>query len=117
MSKYKQKVIPIVDDSLFVEMPLGKLKNYISDYFNKEIRNQNVKNIHKGLTISITKSGLRHLLFARHIGFVKLKVVMALKEMLIYAVYCNFHEPDADDGKEIIGYFNFKCKVKVEGKK
>lgn len=114
MSKYKQNIIPAVDDSQFAGMKLGELKKYVRAFFNENFRNKTVKNTHKGISIKMSMSGLKHLFNARRSGFVKIKAVMALDEMLKYAEYSNFKEPDANDTLDILGYFNFKCKVKVE---
>ena len=116
MSKYKQKIVPVVADNQFAGMRLGQLREYVTNYFDKHIKDCKLINLHKGITVEIRKAGLRHLLYARNAGYVKLKAVMILKEMLINAVYCNFNEPDNDDGLNVIGYLNFKCKAKIEDK-
>ena len=116
MSKYKQTEIPEVDDKQFNDMPLGKLKKYVTNYFDREIKNSTVKNIHKGITVEIRKAGLRHLIHARNAGYVKLKAVIVLKEMIKNAEYSNFNEPDDNDGLDVLGYFNLKCKAKIEEK-
>lgn len=116
MSYYKQPSVPVVDDKQFEGMALGKIKTYVSDFFDKNLRDTQVKNLHKGITIDMRKAGLRHVIHARNPGYVKMKAVMVVKEMLRNAVYCNFGEPDANDAANVMGYFNFKCKVNVEGK-
>ena len=116
MTKYKQKVIPKATDSQFKGMKLGELKTYVSDVFSQTIANTKVTNLHKGISIVLSKSGLRHLLYARSSGYTKLKAVVILPEMLTYATYCNFNEPDTNDGVGVLGYLNFKCNAIIEGK-
>lgn len=114
--KYKQKYTPIAKDSLFKDKKLGELKEFIKDYFNKNLRGKSVKNLHKGVTVKISRTGLNHLLYARNIGYVKIKAVVVLDKMLKHAEYTNFKEKDENDSKDILGYLNFKCKVKIENK-
>ncbi len=116
MSNYKQKTIPVVDDKQFAGMKLGKLKEYVKIYFNDNLRNMSVINQHKGISVKFSRKGFDHLIHARNVGYVKLKAVIVLKEMVENAVYLNFKDKDEDDTKDILGYFNFKSKVKVESK-
>ncbi len=114
MSKYKQTYIPVVDDTQFKEMKLSELKEYVKTYFNENLRSKTATNFHKQITVQFSRKGLDHLLYARNAGYIKLKAVVVLKEMIENAVYLNFKNKDSDDVADIIGYFNFKCKVNVE---
>jgi len=116
MSKYKQKIIPIVDDDQFIGMTLGQLKDYIKTYYNTNLKGSTIINKHKGISIQFGREGIRHLLYARKIGYTKLKAVVVLNQLMINSVYCNFKEPDITDTKEILGYLNFKAKVCIEDK-
>ena len=116
MSKYKQTVIPEVDDKQFTGMRLGELKKFVKKFYNQKLKGKIVVNQHKGVTIKFGREGIRHLLYARRAGYVKLKAVVSLSEMLQYAGYSNFQNADDDDPPEILGYLNFKVKAKVEGK-
>ncbi len=46
----------------------------------------------------------------------KIKAVVVLKKMIETAIFLNFKDKDDNDSKDILGYFNFKSKVKVEDK-
>ena len=116
MSNYRQKEIPKVDENLFVNLKLGEIKKFVSDFFEKNIKNTKIENLHKGINVEIRKAGLRHILYARNAGYNKLKAVIIMKEMIRHATYCNFKEPDEDDEVNVLGYFNFKCKVNIENK-
>jgi hypothetical protein len=116
MNKYRQNKIPVVEDKLFAGLKLGEIKTFVSDFFDKNLKNTKVKNTHKGVTVEVRKSGLRHLFHARNAGYVKFKAVIVLKEMIENAIYCNFNEPDVDDDLSVLGYMNFKCSVIVENK-
>ena len=112
--KYKQTIIPKVDDQQFEGMQLRQLKNYVREYFNNEIRNTAVTNEHKNITVKFSRKGFDHILHARNAGYVKLKAIVVMKEMIMYAEYSNFQKKDTDDPFNVLGYFNYKCKVNIE---
>ena len=104
----------ILPDHEFDGIPLGKLKTKAKQFYKTNIKGTTVVNIHKGITVQFNEAGIRHLIYARNIGFIKVKAVWLLKEMVRDATYCNFKEPDKEDSPGIIGYFNFKIKAVIE---
>ena len=104
----------VLPDHEFVGIPLGELKTMAKLFYKKNIKGSTVLNIHKGITVQFNEAGIRHLLYARNIGFIKVKAVWRLKEMVSHAIYCNFKEPGEQDSPAIIGYFNFKVHVMIE---
>lgn len=111
--KYKQAVIPYVDDAKYVPLKTGDIKRLMVEYFTENLAGKSVVNIHKGITIVLSKSGLRHVVHARRLGFYKLLGIKVLDQMLIHAKYTNFSEPDADDSEGILGYMNFTATAKI----
>ena len=114
--KYKQTIIPTVEDKQFEGLKLGQIKKFVRNYFNENIRNKTVKNKHKGITVMFTRKGLDHVIHARNAGYVKYKAIICLPKMVKNAVYLNFKDKDEDDVLDILGYLNFKCNVKVENR-
>ncbi|MFQ3578547.1 MAG: hypothetical protein SNJ71_00220 [Bacteroidales bacterium] len=113
---YKQTYIPTVNNKDFQGMKLGELKVYVKKYYNENIKNTTVTNKHKNITVKFSRKGIDHLLYARNAGFVKLKAVLKLKEIVENAVFLNFKDKDKSDSKDIFGYINMKCKVNIEEK-
>ena len=114
MSNYYQKNIPIVDDKQFENLKLGQIKRYVRDYYNLNLRHKSIINVHKGMTIQFSRKGFDHLIHSRNIGYVKIKAVIVLDKMIENAVYLNFKDKDSDDSEDVLGYFNFRCNVKIE---
>ncbi len=96
-------------------LKLGQLKKLCYSFFKEKLNGTSVKNKQKGITVAFNMRGVNHLLYARNAGYVKLKDVFILKELIQNAVFCNFKNPDANDSPDIIGYLNFKSKAKIEG--
>ena len=106
----------VVDDRLFSGMKMSEIKTFVKEYYNANLKGNTVKNIQKGITIKFSRKGFDHLIHARNVGYVKIKAIVVLKQMVENATYLNFKDRDSDDSKEILGYFNFSCKAIVEGK-
>ena len=102
-------------DVLFDQYTLGELKSQAKVFYKKNLKGRSVINRHKGITIIFNEKGLRHTLYARKIGFTKIKAIWYLDEMVQEAVYCNFKNPDYDDVNSVLGYLNFKIRINSEG--
>ena len=94
---------------------ITKLKKEMKSFYNTHLKGKTVKNKDKGISIILSSVGRNHVLYARAAGFEKLIAIKKLHEMVREAEYCNFKEPDADDGKDILGYMNFKVNVCING--
>ncbi len=116
MKKYKQTIIPNVEEKQFEGKKLGDIKRYVKDFYNKNFKGKSVKNKQKGITIKFSAKGLSHVLYARRAGYTKYKAITVLDEMLKYAEFLNFKSSDIDDPVIVLGYLNFKSKVIVENK-
>lgn len=109
------KKIPVVDDSQFAGMRLGEIKQYVKEYYDSHHKGKSVINQDKQITVYLGRDGLKHVLFARNVGYIKLKALVVISDMIREAVYCNFKGPDNNDSTKIIGYLNFKSQVIIEG--
>lgn len=105
-----------IDDDFINSLSLGALKKYVLDYFNINFHNTEVINKHKGITISLRKSGVRHVIYARNAGYIKLKAILVIDEIIKNAIFMNFKNPDIEESVDIIGYMNFKSKIQIEGR-
>jgi len=116
MSKYKQQIIPAVNESLFKDMNLSDIKKFVRKYYNENIKGETVKNKHKGISVRFTRKGIEHVVYARKGGKEKYKAVTVLQEMMRNAEYTNFKEKENKDVKAVLGYLNFKVKVNIDKK-
>lgn len=110
------KKIPTVDDSQFKGMKLGEVKQYVKTYYESNYKGKTVVNTDKQITVILGREGLHHVIFARNAGYVKLKALVVIDDMITNAEYCNFKIADEEDHKKrILGYLNFKSKAIIEG--
>ncbi len=113
----KQKYIPKVNDKQFEGMTLGNLKIYVKNHYNTNFKGKSVVNGHKNIVISFRSDGVRHVIYARNAGYVKLKAIVALDQMIKHAVFCNWKYGTTTDLKQgIIGFLHFKAKINIENK-
>lgn len=97
-------------------LKLGAVKKKCHAFFKENFNGKSVKNKHKAVTVSFNMRGINHLIYSRNPGYIKLKAVFVLRELVQNAVFCNFKNPDKNDSPDILGYLNFKSKAKIEGK-
>lgn len=107
----------ILSDNQFNGFTLSALKKAAKDYYYQNIDGKTVVNKSKGISIIFNKNGVKHVLNARNAGYVKIKAIFALRELVENAVYSNFNGPDkTDNPMNVFGYCNFKSKIIIEGK-
>jgi hypothetical protein len=116
MAKYKQTIIPKVDNKLFKDMNLSQIKKFVRVFYNEKFKGKTYINKHKGISVKFTRKGIEHVLYARGRGKEKLQAATVLNKMIQNAEYTNFKDPDENDAKIVLGYLNFKVKVDIDNK-
>jgi hypothetical protein len=115
--KYKQKIIPsIIVPNYINRSKISELKKYAKDYYKKNLQGKVIKNECLGHTISLSGQGIRKLTQGSVLYTKKVAVIYMLSDVLKYAEYSNFGQRKSNDPIELIGYYNFKCKVKINNK-
>ena len=113
MSK-KQKVIPETSILDFKDMSNKQLrdwcKNHYENYIGSTVKNDNI-----GIVIEFKRRGRKKTSHGSYMSKKKASVVKILKDVLQCAVYSNWGDRKATDPEDVIGYLNFKCKVRVDG--
>jgi hypothetical protein len=93
-----------------------ELKKLAKEYYTRRFKGKKVLNKHLGITILFTSKGINHLLYSRSLGFEKLVAVKKLNHIVEFAKFSNFKSPDLRDAKEVLGYYNFTCKIVIHNK-
>ncbi len=107
--------IPKVENKQFEGMKMGVLKKYVKAFYINNFKTKTIRNKNKEIDIKFSSVGIKHLLHARKSGYIKLKAVTVLDEMIENAIFLNFKNPDSNDTTGIIGYMNFEVFVSIEG--
>ena len=109
--KYKQIEIPCVN----IIEPENRVK-FIKNFYSENLQGKMVINKDILLTIRFTSIGKYELAYARAPYAKKIAVLQCLEKLLEVAEYNNFGQRKETDKQNVLGYFNFKAKVKIEGK-
>lgn len=91
-------------------------KKAVIDYFRTNLKDSAVVNRDTGLTIRITMASGRKTAYGEAMYPKKAEVIRILPELLEHATYNNFGQRKQGDGKDVLGYLNFKAKCILDGK-
>jgi len=109
--KYKQIEIPSVN----IIEPENRVK-FIKEFYEKNLQGKVVLNKDILLTIHFTSIGKYELAYAKAPYIKKIAVLQCLDKLLEVAEYNNFGQRKETDKQNVLGYFNFKAKVKIDRK-
>ena len=109
MKKYKQTEIPNV--TITDRKDLAKV---IKDFYNKNLQGKSVINRDLGIIIHFTSAGKSELAYGRALHAKKAAVIKCLAKLIEEAEYNNFGERKETDKNNVVGYLNFKAKVKID---
>jgi hypothetical protein len=116
MKKYRQNVIPEASTEGWTglkeyELRRKVFKTYQSNFSGKKIFNESL-----GITIEFERAGARKTSHGSSISPQKACIVPILDRLLRFAEYSNWGNRKSTDPDYIIGFLNFKVKVKIDGK-
>ena len=111
IKKYKQKIIPNVKTEKHLNSPKS-----LKDYYTKHLQGKSVVNKDLNIKILFTSLGKGKLAFGGSKTLRKASIIQCLSKVLEIAEYNNFGQRKEKDSKIILGYLNFKAKVKIDGK-
>ncbi len=113
--KYVQKVIPRVSTERFKILTPYELRKEIHRLCDL-CQGKDIRNEHIGITIQV-RGYRRKTAYGEAAYSKKAAVVECLPLLLKHAQYNNFGAPKTTDAANIIGYYNFKAYVIIDGKK
>lgn len=90
--------------------------NFVVSYFKQNYRSQIFFNKDLKININVGVSGGRKTAYGEALYNGKLALIPYLKEIIENMKYNNFGQRKTKDVVEIIGYLNFKYKIKIDGK-
>ena len=116
MKKYKQTIIPEASTEAWVKLKRNEVsvkayEEYRTRYLSKKVVNQ-----HLGITIGFEHEGARKMSHGGTVYSKKACLIMVLDQLVRYAEYSNWGNPKPTDPYYVIGFLNFKAKVRIDGK-
>jgi hypothetical protein len=114
MKKYIQKVIPEVSTK---DIPADKFlqRKFAKEYYHDNFQGKIVViNQDKGISIQFIGEGKKKSSYGAAMYTKKAAVIKILDQLLTFAQYSNWGERKESDNDYVIGYLNFKAKVKID---
>lgn len=116
MAKYKQSVIPEAFTEEWVKLTKQEVRKKLYDEYRTRCYGKKVINQSLGITVEFEHEGARKASYGSAIYSKKACLVSVLDRLVRYAEYSNWGDRKTKDDPHVIGYLNFKAKVKVDGK-
>ncbi len=117
MKKYTQKVIPEVSTDGWKNLPIKDFRKKVFTHYTEKYQGKcYVTNKHLGIVVEFDREGANKTGYGGHLYAKKACLVEVLDKMVRYAEYCNWGDRKSTDKPNVIGYLNFKVKVKIDEK-
>jgi len=114
MKKYKQTIVPEVSVGDWGKLPVFQSRKRMFDYYRNNYVGKYVKNQHLGITVEFDVVGGRKTTHGGSIYPKKKCLIEILDKTIEYAEYSNWGERKETDPPHVIGYLNFKVKIKID---
>jgi hypothetical protein len=114
---YKQVIIPEVSTENWENLTLKESRNKIFEYYRTHYPfDRTIVNQHLGITVRFESESYRKTSKGGKIYSEKSCLIEILDELILYAIFTNFGDRKRTDEPNVLGYLNFKVKVKINGK-
>jgi len=116
MAKYKQIVIPEVSTKEWITLSASDVREKLNNEYRTRYIGKKVINQCLGITVEFESTGARKTAHGSAIYSKKACLVGVLDQLIRYAEYSNWGDRKPQDIARVIGYLNFKVKVRIDGK-
>ena len=108
---------PEIDTARFKKMKVSELRTFTMKYYNLYLKGDSAT-IEKYVkeVVFINTAG-RKIAYGEAMYSAKAAVIAHLKTLIKNSTYNNWGDRKASDGKDVLGYLNFKSKITIDGKK
>ena len=108
---------PETDTDRFKKMKVSELRTFTMKYYNLYLKGDSAT-IEKYVkeVVFINTAG-RKIAYGEAMYSAKAAVIAHLKTLIKNSTYNNWGDRKASDGKDVLGYLNFKSKITIDGKK
>ena len=115
MAQYKQAIIPEVATKEWTGLPLSVTRKKMLDYYKKHYTGKRVINKDIGIAVEFERAGSKKTSYGGYLYPKKACLVEVLDQLIRHAEYSNWGERKATDPDYVIGFLNFKVKVRING--
>lgn len=97
-------------------MNQSALRKIVYQFIKNNFVGKIIRNEDTGINVQITVSSGRKTAYGEAMYLKKAAAVQILPNLIRCAKYNNFGKKKPTDAKNVIGYLNYKCKCKIDGK-
>ncbi|MDR1406335.1 MAG: hypothetical protein LBI89_03940 [Prevotellaceae bacterium] len=117
MKKYRQTVIPEASTKAWSGLSKYATQKKVFDYYkaNYLLNGKHVINQDLGISVAFERKGAEKTSFGGFIYSKKACLVEILDKVIRYAEYSNWGDRKPQDIPTVLGYLNFKVKVRIDG--
>jgi len=114
--KYKQTFIPEISTERWENLPLREVQKKMTEHYRAKYPNtRKVVNQHLGIKVGFESAGLTKTCKGGSNYPAKNCLIEILDKLIRYAEFNNFGDRKPKDKQNVLGYLNFKVKVKING--
>lgn len=117
MKKYVQTRFERVSTEKYRSLSLKELRIEAKRLYDTLWRYKTIVNIHTGMPVQFYPFGGKKTSHGEAIYSKKVALIEVLGSLVKYAKYNNWGKAKPSDGKNVIGYYNFKAYVFIDGEK
>jgi hypothetical protein len=111
--RYRQKYIPEITSEWNTKTSKD-LRKSVSKWYRKNLAGKIITNKCLSIPINFSVTGGKKLAMGGAIYLHKAELVRILPDILEHATYNNWGDKKLKDSAIVIGYLNFKCKVRID---
>jgi hypothetical protein len=115
MKKYKQTIIPETSTKDWTQLSVPEVRRKLFDEYRRRYYGKKVINQCLGITIEFEREGARKTGYSNPTYSKKACLITILDQLIHYAEYNNWGDCKPTDPDHVIGFLNFKVKVRIDG--
>ena len=115
MKKYKQQIIPMVSTESWKQLTKKELIEHAYELYLSKLSGVEVINEDLGITVKFEKWSAKKTTKGSALYSKKAAIIEVLDDLVRYAEFSNWGNRKDNDITSVIGYFNMKVMVKIDG--
>ncbi|GHU85408.1 hypothetical protein FACS1894153_0570 [Bacteroidia bacterium] len=116
MKKYKQIIIPETSTTEWKGLTIPQIRNKMLSDYKSRYTGVSVINKDLGIKVEFETGGAKKTSHGGSVSVKKASLLPVLDELVRYAEYNNYGGRKDSDAPNIVGFLNFKAKVKIDAK-
>ena len=116
MAEYKQTVIPEASTEGWATLAANEVRKKVFSEYSTRYFGKKITNLSLGISVEFEYDGARKTSNGGALYSKKACLIGVLDKLIKYAEYTHWGDRKEKDPKWVVGFLNFKVKVKIDGK-